>query len=318
MSVALLALPDMGFAQTGSAPGYFMPPAANSAVIAVQPASQTTPVIDSHLTDDLNHSPVIQAQPIGNANPVIDSHLGNEVWEPPLEPVNPPLPWYETDWGVAGIGVVATGATFALDHGINQYANTKISPGIRKTALHGADILELAPLAFSLATMVQSPVSDPELAHASSIAVTSAAEVTAEAFVLKYAIGRQRPGEEDGSPFSFYPFNASKSTFSLGAVFPGEGAQTSSFPSGHTMLAFALITPYAEEYHEPLLYMIPAAVGVGRIMSPDGHWASDVVAGGFLGWLTADLTRRYFPNSDYGLMIFGDGQQMMVGINGRF
>jgi len=29
-------------------------------------------------------------------------------------------------------------------------------------------------------------------------------------------------------------------------------------------------------------------------------------------------TRRYFPNSDYGLTIFGDGQKMMVGINGRF
>jgi len=289
---ALLVAPALALAQSPPQGDYFMPPQTNNGVILSQPA--------------------------GNANPVIDSHLSDAVAEPPLAPVEPPLPWYETDWGVAGIGVVATGVTFALDHGINVYVNTKIDAGQRATALQTANKLELAPLAFAVATMMQSPVSDPALAHASSIAVTSAAEVTAEAFVLKYAVGRQRPGLGGSSPFDFYPFNASRSTFSVGAVFPGAGSQTSSFPSGHTLLAFAVVTPYAELYHQPWLYAIPVAVGVGRVISPDGHWASDVVAGGFLGWLTADLTRRYFPNSDYGLMIFGDGQQMMVGVNGRF
>jgi membrane-associated phospholipid phosphatase len=273
--------PVAGFAQSlpaAQGPDYFMPPQ-NSPVMSAQPVPETSGVIDDHLVNDL----------------------------PPPGPVPPPR-----------VYIVATGTTLVFDHGINQYANTKISPKIRRDALHAADILELAPLAFSLATMVQSPVSDPELAHASSIAVTSAAEVTAEAFVLKYAIGRQRPATANTSPFSFYPFNAARSTFSLGAVFPGETSQTSSFPSGHTLLAFALITPYAELYHAPELYAIPVAVAVGRIVSPDGHWASDVIGGGFLGWLTADLTRRYFPNSDYGMMIFGDGQSMMVGFHGTF
>lgn len=288
-------LPAAGLAQsppTAQGPDYFMPPQ-NSSIIGARPVPEKSGVIDDTLLNDL----------------------------PPPGPVPPPrvdIPWYETDWGVAGIGVLATGTTLVFDHGVNQYANTKINPKIRRDALHAADILELAPLAFSLATMVQSPVSDPELAHASSIAVTSAAEVTAEAFLLKYAIGRQRPATANTSPYSFYPFNAARSTFSLGAVFPGEGAQTSSFPSGHTLLAFALITPYAELYHAPALYAIPVAVAIGRIVSPDGHWASDVVGGGFLGWLTADLTRRYFPNSDYGMIIFGDGQSMMVGIHGSF
>lgn len=304
-SASLLALPAAG--QTVNAPNpaadspdYFVPP--GQPVAAQEPAS-----------------PVMEEHPVPQTSPVTDSHLTDSLTLPSTSPtIDTSLPWYETDWGVAGIGVVATGATLAFDHGINQYANTKISPKIRRDALHAADILELAPLAFAGATMVQSPVSDPELAHASSIAVTAAAEVTAEAFVLKYAIGRERPVNGNTSPLSFYPFNASKSTFSLGAVFPGEGAQTSSFPSGHTLLAFALITPYAEIYHQPILYAIPVAVGIGRIMSPDGHWASDVVGGAFLGWLTADLTRRFFPDSDYGMMIFGDGQQMMVGISGRF
>lgn len=291
-----LGLTASAYAQTTN-PAYFMPPASG-----VQGPD----------------SPVLESHPIPNTSPIIDSNLTNPAAPGPLLLPSGPTPWYETDWGIAGIGLVATGTALLFDHGINQYANTKFSYGTRRTALHVADVLELAPLAFSLATMVQSPVSDPELAHASSIAVTSAAEVTAEAFVLKYAIGRSRPAGANSSPYSFYPFNASKSTFSVGAVFPGQASQTSSFPSGHTILAFALVTPYAEIYHAPELYAIPVAVAIGRIMSPDGHWASDVIGGGFLGWLTADLTRRYFPNSDYGLMIIGDGQQMMVGLNGRF
>jgi membrane-associated phospholipid phosphatase len=156
------------------------------------------------------------------------------------------------------------------------------------------------------------------LAHASSIAVTSAAEVTVLSMGLKYVIGRDRPTQTDGDPFVARPFDAANSSFSIGAVFPGEGSNTSSFPSGHTALAFALITPYAELYHAPILYAIPVVVGLGRIAAVDGHWASDVVGGGFIGWLTADLTRRFFPDSDYGLIIFGDGQQMTVGVKGQF
>jgi membrane-associated phospholipid phosphatase len=229
------------------------------------------------------------------------------------------LPWYETDWGVAGIGVAATGLTLVFDHGINQFSQTRLSLNFRENiALRAANILELAPLAFAGATMVQSPFTDPELAHASSIAVTSAAVVTVEVMGLKYVIGRNRPDSSNSNPYIAHPFDAANSTFSIGAVFPGEGSQTSSFPSGHTALAFALITPYAELYHAPVLYAIPVAVGLGRIAAVDGHWASDVVGGGFIGWLTADLTRRFFPNSDYGLILFGDGQQMMVGFHGRF
>jgi membrane-associated phospholipid phosphatase len=265
-------------------------------------------------------SPVIQASPVPMASPIYDDQLPANT--PPVAPQNVPqsaLPWYETDLGVLGIGVAATGATLLLDHGINQYTQTHLSLTIRKDyALKFADTLELAPLAFAGATMIQSPISDPELAHASSIAFTSAAEVTVLTMGMKYVIGRDRPGGPNSDPFVAHPADATRSTFSLGAVFPGFGDPTSSFPSGHTSLAFALVTPYAEIYHNPWLYAIPVAVGIGRVAAVDGHWASDVVGGGFVGWLTADLTRRFFPNSDYGLMFFGDGQQMMVGINGRF
>jgi membrane-associated phospholipid phosphatase len=294
LSVSLIT--PSAWAQTAQ-PAYFMPPKPKKIVL---------------------HSAVVKARPVAQASPVIDSTLIDTLAAPAPLPA-PKLPWYETDWGVLGIGIVATALTFPFDHGINQFADTRLSLKFRRDyALPAANILELAPLAFAGATMVQSPVSDPELAHASSIAVTSAAIVTAEVMGMKYVIGRNRPGGPNSDPFVAHPFDASRSTFSIGAVFPGEGAQTSSFPSGHTALAFALITPYAEIYHAPWLYAIPIAVGLGRVAAVDGHWASDVVGGAFVGWLTADLTRRFFPNSDYGLMIFGDGQHYQVGISGRF
>lgn len=295
-----LGAPLNGVAQTTDSPTYFMPPATQSnggssgnAVIAAHPAGQASPVIDSHLVDTLPPPTIVQSD---NGTP-----------------------WYETDWGVLGIGVAATGAAFIFDHGINQYADTHLSYNFRdKIALRAANILELAPLAFAGATMIQSPVSDPMLAHASSIAVTSAAEVTVLAMGLKYVIGRDRPDGPNSDPYVAHPFDAAQSSFSLGAVFPSSGSPTSSFPSGHTALAFALITPYAELYHAPVLYAIPVAVGLARVAAVDGHWASDAVGGAFIGWLTADLTRRFFPNSDYGMMLFGDGQQLMVGFHGQF
>ena len=301
-AIALALLnPAIVYAQTGSNAGYFMPPAVQS----TQNAESGSAVVEAH--------------PAGQASPVIDSSLVDTLPPPTILPSNNQLPWYETDWGVLGIGVAATGFAMIFDHGINQFSDTRLSAHFRgKVALRAANILELAPLAFAGATMIQSPISDPMLAHASSIAVTSAAEVTVLSMGLKYAIGRQRPGGPNSDPFVAKPFDAANSSFSLGAVFPGAGTPTSSFPSGHTALAFALITPYAELYHAPILYAIPVAVGLARVAAVDGHWASDAVGGGFIGWLTADLTRRFFPDSDYGLMFFGDGQSMTVGLHGQF
>jgi membrane-associated phospholipid phosphatase len=296
-----LGQPLTCFAQTSDNPDYFMPPAAQSAQSAG------------------GGSAVISAHPGSGASPVIDSNLVDTLPPPNAVVANPSLPWFETDWGVAGIGLAATGLTLVFDHGINQFADTKLSYTFRdKVALRVGNILELAPLAFAGATMIQSPVSDPKLAHASSIAVTSAAEVTLLSMGLKYVIGRRRPNSPGSDPFTAKPFDAANSSFSIGAVFPGSAEPTSSFPSGHTALAFALITPYAELYHAPVLYAIPVAVGLARVAAVDGHWASDTVGGAFIGWLTADITRRFFPNSDYGMMIFGDGQQMMVGFHGQF
>ncbi len=277
------------------------------------------PPVDGVTKSVSSGSAVIESHSAPTTSPVIDSNLVDTLPPPNYQPYNAPTPWYENDWAIAGMGIVATGVTMTVDRSVNNYVVTHISYNTRKNvALKLADILEIAPLAYAGLTMVQSPISDPEMAHASSVAFTAAAAVTVESLGLKYAIGRERPGGEGSDPFVFHPFSNPSQLHSLGAVFPGGGSGTSSFPSGHTALAFALVTPYAELYHQPWLYTLPVAVGLARVASQDGHWASDAVGGAFIGWLTADVTRRLFPQSDYGLMIFGDGQSMKVGIHGQF
>jgi membrane-associated phospholipid phosphatase len=55
-----------------------------------------------------------------------------------------------------------------------------------------------------------------------------------------------------------------------------------SFQSNHASVAFAAVTPFAQEYDAPWLYGLAAAGSLGRTAGRQ-HWVSDVVAGGALG-----------------------------------
>lgn len=95
---------------------------------------------------------------------------------------------------------------------------------------------------------------------------------------LKYSIGRTRPAG-DGDSDVFRPFSGS-----------------TSFPSGHVTLAFAVATVIADEtkdsWSDVALYGAATLTGFAR-MNDDRHWASDVLAGALVGHLTARwLDRR--------------------------
>ncbi len=64
-----------------------------------------------------------------------------------------------------------------------------------------------------------------------------------------------------------------------------------SFPSGHSTTAFAIATVFAERYNETpvvpvIAYTLATLVGLSR-MTEHAHWASDVFAGGLIGYLCA-------------------------------
>ena len=52
--------------------------------------------------------------------------------------------------------------------------------------------------------------------------------------------------------------------------------------------AFALVTPFAQDYNAPWLYAVAGATAFGRIQQRQ-HFASDVVAGSLMGYLAGDL-----------------------------
>jgi len=109
--------------------------------------------------------------------------------------------------------------------------------------------------------------------------------------VLKFAAGRERPNFPGGS----------------GRFFKGQR----SFPSGHAMMTWSFASLIAHEYKggkvvPTIAYSLASVVSVARFTSQK-HFASDIVAGGSMGWfigkfvfehhLDAAIHKRYDPNS---------------------
>lgn len=105
---------------------------------------------------------------------------------------------------------------------------------------------------------------------------------------IKALVGRSRPS-----------VSADAQQYAFGAGY--SNAAQYSFPSGHTTVAFAAATAISEELSEhgspsvrfvaPVLYTSAALVGLSRMYN-DAHWASDVIAGAFVGTFTARLLVR--------------------------
>lgn len=85
---------------------------------------------------------------------------------------------------------------------------------------------------------------------------------------LKLSLSRARPYEQQ-NPYHFDPISWRNNSYK-------------SLPSGHASLAFAFITPYAEEYSR-WLYAIPFSVAFSRVYKND-HWTSDVILGSIIGF----------------------------------
>lgn len=95
---------------------------------------------------------------------------------------------------------------------------------------------------------------------------------------LKLAFNRSRP-RDSGEPGDFW-----------------SGGKA--MPSSHVSGAWALATVYAGVYRNPLiqtgLYGYAGAMALAR-MNADGHWVSDTVAGGFIGYGIGRLTLAADP-----------------------
>jgi membrane-associated phospholipid phosphatase len=105
--------------------------------------------------------------------------------------------------------------------------------------------------------------------------------------VVKFLVGRVRPN-------GFVAATENNLSF-LG---PSSKSISSSFPSGHTTAAFSAATVFAQEYKDQTLipviaYTAATMVGLSRI-TQNAHWATDVLAGACLGYVTGrQVTDNY-------------------------
>lgn len=109
---------------------------------------------------------------------------------------------------------------------------------------------------------------------------------------LKFLTGRQRPGyvdpitKQNASTYHgpFYQFSKDANGNKR------DGASYSSFPSGHTTVAFAAATVFAMEYIDkpivPIIaYSAATLIGFSRL-TENKHWPTDVLIGAALGFLS--------------------------------
>ncbi len=93
--------------------------------------------------------------------------------------------------------------------------------------------------------------------------------------VLKFAIGRSRPGAEEGSA-DLHPFNGRSSGTSM--------------PSGHATSVWSVATVIADRtdngFVDAACYGVAVLTSLSRIHE-DKHWASDVLFGSAIGYFTA-------------------------------
>ncbi len=104
---------------------------------------------------------------------------------------------------------------------------------------------------------------------------------------IKFLAGRTRPSYYDAGaeaePTFLGPFSKTGTNINGKVVY-------SSFPSGHTTVAFAAATVFALEYKDhPIIPIIAysgaSLIGLSRVIE-NKHWATDVLVGAALGFLT--------------------------------
>ena len=164
---------------------------------------------------------------------------------------------------VGGISLVSAVADKPLD----RYALNHGQSGIMRDVKNVGNVLPFAAIAYSATMFLASdPDSKPARTAYSSLAAGGLGAMTA--LGLKYMVGRARPSAERGSA-SFTPVS----------IHNGD----TSWPSMHTTVMWAVITPYAKAYDAPWLYGVAAVTNASRVIGRD-HWLSDTVAGSLLGY----------------------------------
>lgn len=170
-------------------------------------------------------------------------------------------------WLWAGGAVLASSL---LDKKVDKWAVNHQTPRWNNVGKVGKNL----PVLMALGTgLLYTGIAGGDSASTAETALKAGAYTLGASVLTRYVVGRARPNQELG--------NASFDSF-------GSGASQSGFPSNHVALAFALVTPFAQQQDMPWLYGAAALTAVGRIQSRD-HWLSDTVGGALMGYAIGTL-----------------------------
>jgi hypothetical protein len=152
------------------------------------------------------------------------------------------------------------------DRYVSKHADTRVA---RSWNNFGKNM----PMALVATSATAAAFGDLRMQNTGFISLQAVGVSLGAAALGKYVVARARPEENRGS---------------FEKVGEGESRSNSSFPSGHSAVAFAAVTPFAQEYDAPWLYGVAAVSSMGRVAGRK-HWVSDTVAGGIIGYATGTL-----------------------------
>lgn len=199
-------------------------------------------------------------------NTIIDQ---KEIWTSPFHMHRGDAPWW------IGFGAVTAGLIATDKWTSRQLPNTNDQTKISRYLSDPGAVYTLYPIAgaFYLGGAL---ADNAKLREAGALGAEALTDSLIVVSVLKVISGRERPEEGRGN----------------GRFFAGG----TSFPSGHSIMSWSLASIVAHEYHAtPIIpisaYSLAAIVSASRF-SGRKHYASDIIAGGAMGWFIGHYVYR--------------------------
>jgi hypothetical protein len=189
----------------------------------------------------------------------------------------------DVDWGRSLLlGSAITLSSAVLDKPAERLAREHESSSVLKRTIKFGDALPIAALGMSAVFAFDD--SRPNLSDAGVASLEAGVGAYVASTGLQYAVGRGRPNSGAGIS-DFDPFSTKD--------------QWHSFPSRHTTVMWAAVTPYAEEYGMSWLYGVAAITNVARVGSRE-HWVSDTVGGSLIGYALGHVAWQARRNARLG------------------
>ena len=183
------------------------------------------------------------------------------IWTSPFRMTRQDARWWLTFGAITGVAVATDRRT------ARQLPNTRDQLAVSGHISQAGAAYTVIPFAGAL-YLTGVLAKNPKLRDTGLLGGEALADALIVSEVIKAATGRQRPLEGDGS----------------GRFFHG----SDSFPSGHVIESFAFASVIAHRYRNRkavviAIYGLATLVSASRFSSRK-HFASDIIAGGVMGW----------------------------------